>query len=935
MAQQFNRCGKDMGTQIDVPFLQEKENDLSYYTSIDDATKTWLNTLHCTWGLWKKSDGVTKMLTDYFSTAPNPYLSVLRILVNVSDKSIKSKMSLSFTVAEDFSKWISSRKDVYKDFLQADIKSATFDLLTMQKNLQLTKIVFDTYKLAEHKELFLPALQNMITEKRYKDAAQYACILHLQSYFLNPEVLLLPLILQNKLTLVDDLLVNCMEAQKALITYLDDLLASGKNIETALEAFVDRNQIPEVKISTMQLRPMNKLVGRLAKQYNLPPEYCPNLNQRRGEGALKFLIYKRYVDCKIRGESWNEMVRETVGTDSRLQFELVKSLAQANDTKEALRWAKDYKMPKDQWPWALVDCAEVELEDLNTNPEVAAEENWDVEEDPIRYHTLHLPRGSIKIVNDTRTFEEFLTKGLKEVKIVGIDSEWKPSFGTKQSDLALIQIATKTTVYILDVISTGKELTDLWAKIGIMLFDNKNILKLGFGLAHDIGMIRESLPALASIKATGQGYMDLLHLWRKLTKEHCFQFPYKGDSAFTNESLSKLVELCMGHRLNKSDQFSNWERRPLRESQLTYAALDAYCLLEIFEVLRVQCARLDVAFNELCAETQHIPSKLPKKNLRKQAAKAGSGTSSISIHTAESSVQKFDQKNTENIKVEPWTGMQAAHEWRVVCDSMLGGLARQLRMCGCDCIYVEFDRRGDQSAKIAMQQKRVFLTRGSAYNRFAPSIGQGYCYRVLEDKPEDQLKEVLNNFRVLVMPKDIFSRCQICNYDEFVQVSRNTIFELEKSFTKIRHRNGHKFHQGAFRDVDNVTAASTATDSDTNLISNQDSTLIHEKRETFYNCNRTWRLTTETLDIASCATRHRVTVQLDKVPPNVLKNVEQFYICECCGKVYWDGSHMERTLNGNRYSMKVTIRASQGESVSCTTTTLIAHFRPICRHTNV
>lgn len=221
----------------------------------------------------------------------------------------------------------------------------------------------------------------------------------------------------------------------------------------------------------------------------------------------------------------------------------------------------------------------------------------------------------------------------------------------------------------------GKELTDLWAELGLILFDNKNILKLGkmtffcwfvcthiypstnfviqgFGLAHDIAMIRESLPALASIKATGQGYMDLLNLWRKLTKEHCFQFPHKGDKNFTNESLSKLVELCMGQRLNKSDQFSNWERRPLRESQLVYAgeiwirvlvylgiwhlpslarfeykldliisALDAYCLLEIFQVLRAQCVRLDVAFNEVCAETQHIAQKLPKKHPKKHASK--------------------------------------------------------------------------------------------------------------------------------------------------------------------------------------------------------------------------------------------------------------------------------------------------------------------------
>lgn len=33
----------------------------------------------------KKCDGVSKTLTDYFETAPNPYLSTLRILVNTSD----------------------------------------------------------------------------------------------------------------------------------------------------------------------------------------------------------------------------------------------------------------------------------------------------------------------------------------------------------------------------------------------------------------------------------------------------------------------------------------------------------------------------------------------------------------------------------------------------------------------------------------------------------------------------------------------------------------------------------------------------------------------------------------------------------------------------------------------------------------------------------
>ena len=58
-----------------------------------------------------------------------------------------------------------------------------------------------------------------------------------------------------------------------------------------------------------------------------------------------------------------------------------------------------------------------------------------------------------------------------------------------------------------------------------------------------------------------------------------------------------------------------------------------------------------------------------------------------------------------------------AHEWRVVCDSMLGGLAKQLRMCGCNCIHTEYDRGGDQSIKIAMNENRVLLTRNGCYQR--------------------------------------------------------------------------------------------------------------------------------------------------------------------------------------------------------------------------
>lgn len=61
--------------------------------------------------------------------------------------------------------------------------------------------------------------------------------------------------------------------------------------------------------------------------------------------------------------------------------------------------------------------------------------------------------------------------------------------------------------------------------------------------------------------------------------------------------------------------------------------------------------------------------------------------------------------------------------------------------------------------------------------------------------------------------------------------------------------------------------------------------------------HRTWRLSTDTLDVDACTTRYHMRIQIDKVPLNVLKNVQTFYICEHCGKIYWDGSHLERALN--------------------------------------
>jgi hypothetical protein len=58
------------------------------------------------------------------------------------------------------------------------------------------------------------------------------------------------------------------------------------------------------------------------------------------------------------------------------------------------------------------------------------------------------------------------------------------------------------------------------------------------------------------------------------------------DGLMTRKIHFKLTDLCaqiLGKPLDKSEQFGNWAKRPLRREQLQYAALDAYCLLDLFD----------------------------------------------------------------------------------------------------------------------------------------------------------------------------------------------------------------------------------------------------------------------------------------------------------------------------------------------------------------
>ncbi|CAK9829011.1 Exonuclease mut-7 homolog [Anthophora retusa] len=918
---------QDVDNSLTEQFSVNDDDGLLFFTTMDDATKEWLKSLKHIWKLWKKCDGISKTLIDYFERLPNPYLGTLQLFVNTGDfKHMKANSSLAFTVIEEFAKWVEPRKETYKNFLAVDLKLAAFQLIIKQNNMKFIKMVAVTYDLIEHKEEFLNIIKQMIEEKKYKEAAQYAVILELQDYFPDPETLMLPLILQNKLTVVTEFLSVCPQMQNTLVTYLDNLIGPDTIMSNQLNKIILENNIPYIKMPTSQTRPMIKLIARLLKLYNLPPQCCPNLNKKRCEGALQFLIHKRYVDGSLSTASWREMVQDAVGDDETLQFGIVRMLINAKDASESLYWAKEFNIPKEKWPWALTyEEEQNENEGINKGASTSKMYDWGDNDDSMNYHEYKLSRDSIKVVDNPRSFEEFLDSGLQGVSIVGIDSEWKPCFGTKQTELALIQIATKTNVYILDVTTIGNELTELWTELVLTLFENKNILKLGFGIAQDMTVIRSSIPALSEMKACGQGYLDITHLWQKLVDDYQFVFPHETDDHLTKKNLSKLVELCLGQKLNKSDQFSNWEQRPLRESQIRYAALDAYCLLEVYVALEAQCEHLDIPFHDICFEIQHIPHHSPKKNIKIPAKKPYEIQNKASNHSKQYNLHKnlppwYQKPKHENaqyfnklqklrstysneplydnaLKYVRERNYQSrsqgicqqmirpkytpAHNWRVVCDSMLKELTSQLRMCGCDCIHIEFDRDGEKSAKLAMRENRVLLTRKKGYLRFLQYLPPGNCYQVSANTAQKQLMEVVNHFGIVITERDIFSRCQVCNSNEFAKTPRVLMDKLIESFVKLMPTN---YDQMSSNMLDLITHVRR---SKVRVTNSEDKYLLCNKDVQFE--DRKWILSTNSINVDTCSTKYQVRIQIDKISPSVLKEGQHFYICEQCGKIVWNG----------------------------------------------
>ena len=143
---------------------------------------------------------------------------------------------------------------------------------------------------------------------------------------------------------------------------------------------------------------------------------------------------------------------------------------------------------------------------------------------------------------------------------IGFDTETKPAFKRGQiNNVALLQLATEEECFLfrLNKIGYPEDLEDLMC--------NAQVKKIGLSLRDDFAALR---------KRTGkkpENFIDLQLFVDKFDIE--------------DNSLQKIYAIIFGQKISKSQRLSNWEATELSPAQQSYAAIDAWACLRIYNHL--------------------------------------------------------------------------------------------------------------------------------------------------------------------------------------------------------------------------------------------------------------------------------------------------------------------------------------------------------------
>jgi len=166
--------------------------------------------------------------------------------------------------------------------------------------------------------------------------------------------------------------------------------------------------------------------------------------------------------------------------------------------------------------------------------------------------------GDIEILTSKDNIQAAIND-LKNYDLIGFDTETKPTFVKGPLNTpSIMQLACDDKVYIFQL-----DNDEIFKQLSLIL-SNKNITKCGVSVDRDLIELMYLSPF------DPISFVDLGNVAREN------EIPHHG--------LRGLVAMFLKHRISKGSQTSDWSRISLSDSQISYAATDAWVSLELFKI---------------------------------------------------------------------------------------------------------------------------------------------------------------------------------------------------------------------------------------------------------------------------------------------------------------------------------------------------------------
>lgn len=172
---------------------------------------------------------------------------------------------------------------------------------------------------------------------------------------------------------------------------------------------------------------------------------------------------------------------------------------------------------------------------------------------------LEVFEGKIVVIDHENKIQKAIANLLKHTEL-GFDTETKPAFKRGEvHKVALMQLSTMDTCYLfrLNKIGYPDELDEIIC--------NPEIKKIGLSLRDDFAAIRKRS------EKKPQNFVDLQS--------------FVDEYGIDDNGLQRIYAILFGKKISKSQRLSNWEANYLTQSQKSYAAIDAWACLRIYNYL--------------------------------------------------------------------------------------------------------------------------------------------------------------------------------------------------------------------------------------------------------------------------------------------------------------------------------------------------------------